>query len=780
MSRAFHYKTPHELAAHAAAMGLELPLEPDLGVLFTPIEIGGRRVGNRLAILPMEGCDAQADGAPGELTLRRFERLGAGGAKLIWGEACAVVPEGRANPRQLWANQARIADFAHLVSSTRRAHRAANGDDGDLLIGLQLTHSGRYSFARPLLATHDPLLDPRTVLDRESGARAGPDAPLITDSELDRLQDHYLAAARLAQDAGFDFVDLKQCHRYLLNELLGARARPGKYGGPFENRTRFIRDLVARLRHECPRLLIATRVNAYDGVPFEKGQAGLGEPSRLRPRIHAAFGAPDDDPAAEDPAEPLAMVRALVELGLALVCVTAGNPYASPHLLRPFEYPPPDGYEPPEHPLLGVDRHFRLTAAFQHAFPPLPVVGSGYSWLQAYAFQAGAANVAAGRSSLVGIGRGALSQPDFARRLAHGEPLDRKRICRTFSLCTALMRSKHNDQGQFPAGCPPFDKAVYGPIWEAAKKATEAVSAAVALLVILAARPAFAADPPLAPPPTDPPPRAASSCDLVYRGNVWFGLGDFDQAMAAYSEALKLAPGDPTALLFRARAWTDHMDFVRAIADYSALVALDPSNAAYRLERGRSWSRQGRHAPAIADLNAALTLSPRDPEIWLARGIEWRKDIKFDAALADFEQAIVLDPAFALAYLARGQVFRQRKQPALAIAEYERLLVVDPESAPAHEALARILATSFDERIRNGPRAVAAARAASETAFGRDADYLDTLAAALAEAGDYPAAVKTQNQALAILRESAMGRTRKANQFDYRLALYQNRRPARE
>jgi 2,4-dienoyl-CoA reductase-like NADH-dependent reductase (Old Yellow Enzyme family) len=170
-----------------------------------------------------------------------------------------------------------------------------------------------------------------------------------------------------------------------------------------------------------------------------------------------------------DLAEPIALVGMLRDLGVGLVNVSMGNPYASPHLLRPFEYPPPDGYETPEHPLIGVDRHFQLTAAVQAAYPELAVVGSGYSWLQAYAFEAGAANVAAGRTTFVGIGRGALTQPDFARRLRAGEPLDRKRLCRTFSYCTALMRSKHNEMGQFATGCPPFDKQVYGPIWDEAR-----------------------------------------------------------------------------------------------------------------------------------------------------------------------------------------------------------------------------------------------------------------------------------------------------------------------
>jgi len=172
--------------------------------------------------------------------------------------------------------------------------------------------------------------------------------------------------------------------------------------------------------------------------------------------------------AGPDRADPL--VGKLREAAVELVNVSLGNPYASPHLVRPFEYPPPDGYETPQHPLIGVDRHFRLTAEIQRAFPDLTVVGSGYSWLQAFAPLAAAANVRAGRTTFVGIGRGALAQPDFGRRIMAGEALDPKRLCRTFSYCTALMRSKHNDLGQFAAGRPPFDKEVYGPIWDEARR----------------------------------------------------------------------------------------------------------------------------------------------------------------------------------------------------------------------------------------------------------------------------------------------------------------------
>lgn len=479
MSRDFKYKTAEALAADAASRGLDVRLRADLSPLAEPIAVAGRAVGNRLALQPMEGCDGTADGSPGELTYRRYERFGAGGAKLIWGEAAAVAPEGRANTRQLVIDEGHAPGLARLVDLTRAAHRAEWGDDSDLLVGIQLTHSGRYSVPRPILAQHDPLLDPRTVLDRATGRTAAPDSPLIADADLDRLQDRYAAAAGVAFRVGFDFVDLKQCHKYLLCELLSAQTRPGKYGGSFENRTRFAREVVARLRAENPAGVVATRLNVFDGVPFDfdgvpferNGRDAPGVRSPLTPPVLSAWGTSASDPFEPDLAEPLALVGALRALGVGLVNVTMGNPYASPHLVRPYEYAPVDGYLAPEHPLIGVARHFRLTAAVQRAYPDLPVVGSGYSWLQAYAFQAGAANVADGGAAFVGIGRGALSQPDFGRHVLRGAPLDGKRICRTFSYCTALMRAKDHPLGQFPTGCPPFDKATYGPIWDDARPA---------------------------------------------------------------------------------------------------------------------------------------------------------------------------------------------------------------------------------------------------------------------------------------------------------------------
>ncbi|WP_165222435.1 oxidoreductase [Aquisphaera insulae] len=469
MSRYFKYKHANDLLADSRTLGLDVRLDSDLTPLLAPVRVGGRILGNRLAIQPMEGCDSEPDGAPSELTFRRYRRFGAGGAKLIWGEACAVVPEGRANPRQLVINEATAPALGRLLRDCRSAHREAMGKDDDLLVGLQLTHSGRYSYPRPILAQHDPLLDPRTILDRATGATVTTADPLISDDELDRLQDAFVVAAGLAFGIGFDFVDLKQCHRYLLNELLAARSRQGKYGGSFENRTRFIRDLTSRLRAEFPRAILASRMNIFDGIPYQKGPDGTGIPVPPGSPMTSCWGTSATDPLEADLSEPKALIGLLKGAGLDLLNVSIGNPYASPHLVRPFEYAPPDGYETPEHPLIGVDRHFRLTAELQRAHPDVPIVGSGYSWLQSFALQAGAANVRDGMATFVGIGRGSLSQPDFGRKAIEGKPLEPKKICRTFSYCTALMRSKHNEMGQFPTGCPPFDKEVYGPIWDEAK-----------------------------------------------------------------------------------------------------------------------------------------------------------------------------------------------------------------------------------------------------------------------------------------------------------------------
>ena len=395
--------------------------------------------------------------------------MAAAARKLIWGEATAISDEGRANPRQLWLHDGSVSAIEAMISRCRQSHRGAFGNDHDLIVGLQLTHSGRYGYRRSLIATHDPILDPLTT-DKSTGRRIDESYPLLTDDELKRFEDQYFVAARLAAKIGVDFIDLKQCHRYLLSELLAAKNRPGPYGGSLENRTRLVRNVVQRIRAEVPHLLIASRFNAYDGIPYRAIKAGAtGEPCPHAVPLETAFGTDSRDHWQEDSTEPKKLAGWLREWGVQLLNVTAGNPYSNPHIVRPADNPPTDGYDAPEHPLLGVLRHFRLAASIQAAVPDVPVIGSGYSWLQDFAPHAAAANVSSGAVAMAGLGRGALAQPDFGRCLEEKGELDRLRICRTFSYCTNLMRSKDHPLGQYPTGCPPFDKEVYAPLWKEAE-----------------------------------------------------------------------------------------------------------------------------------------------------------------------------------------------------------------------------------------------------------------------------------------------------------------------
>ena len=442
------------LAREIARLGLDIPLEPAVRESLKPVTIGGRRAGNRMVVHPMEGCDGTLDGKPDEITFHRWGRFARGGAKVLWGEACAVVPEGRANTRQLLFSKANADELKRLIGFARDEHRKACGNADDFLVGLQLTHSGRFAFPAPSVLVRDPVIDAFT--------KTGADAPVLTDDSLDRLQDAYVAAAKMSRDAGCDFIDLKQCHRYLLNEMLGAKTRPGKYGGSLENRTRFVRTLLGRIRSDVGRdLLLATRMNIFDAVPYRKRADGIGEPVETPKPYLNAFGVDPDDPLKPDLREPIEAIRLLREAGLQFLNVSAGCPYTNPHFLRPADTPPPDGYEMPESGLVGVDRHFRMAAEIQRAFPDLPVVGTGYSYLREYAAEAGEANLRAGRISMVGLGRGAIAYPDWVKDLQEKGRLEKLKACITVSYCTTLMRSKNNELGQYAAGCVPRDP-VYG------------------------------------------------------------------------------------------------------------------------------------------------------------------------------------------------------------------------------------------------------------------------------------------------------------------------------
>jgi NADPH2 dehydrogenase len=465
-----------ELAADIEELQLPVLLEGDpekvKQILSRPVRVGAFSVGNSIAIHPMEGCDATLGGQPDELTFRRYERFGRGGAKLIWFEATAVVQEGRANPRQLLLTENSAKVFEELLIRTRRVHREIYQTSEDLLEVLQLTHSGRYSHPFPLIVQRHPVLDGLTFLDRGKAIKIPDDYAVLSDDYLERLEDHFVDAARIARRIGFKGIDIKLTHGYLGNELLGARTRSGKYGGSLENRSRFARNVVSKIRSEFgPDFLIATRLGVHDSVPFElDSQTGRGKPRAYPLPYDYGFGVSRENPLVPDLKEPLDLIRMLKEEGVALFNISLGNPYVNPHIGRPFEKPDEGNYWPPEHPLIGVARHFEICATLQQAFPSLIFVGTGYSWLQHFQINAGAANIRDGRVSLMGIGRGALAYPEFASdALTKGE-LDPTRTCKTLTFCTYLMRQKKHPLGQFPTGCPPFDKDVYGPIIREARR----------------------------------------------------------------------------------------------------------------------------------------------------------------------------------------------------------------------------------------------------------------------------------------------------------------------
>jgi NADPH2 dehydrogenase len=422
--------------------------------LAQPVRVGRFMAANSMAIHPMEGCDGTLDGTPGELTWRRYRRFGSGGAALIWFEATAVREDGRANTRQLWIHPGNVAEFARLREVL-----------GGALAPMQLTHSGRYSVPRRVVACHNPHIDRKTATP--------PDHPVISDGELERLEDDYVRAAGLALEAGFEAVDIKAVHGYLISELLGAKTRAGAYGGPLENRLRFLRNVIGKLRAAFGRrLLIAVRLNAFDGVPYLRDPAtGIGRPCDFETPFAHGWGVDPADPLREDLTEVKQAIAWLRESGVELLGVSLGSPYLNPHIGRPFEKPDEGNYEPPEHPLLGVDRHFRIAAELQQAFPDLPMVGTGYSWLQRYAINAGAHNVASGAIRFFGVGRNALAYPDFARDVIEKGELDERRCCKTLTFCTYLMRQKNHPLGQFPTGCPPFDKEGYGEVIKQARHA---------------------------------------------------------------------------------------------------------------------------------------------------------------------------------------------------------------------------------------------------------------------------------------------------------------------
>jgi NADPH-dependent glutamate synthase beta subunit-like oxidoreductase/2,4-dienoyl-CoA reductase-like NADH-dependent reductase (Old Yellow Enzyme family) len=447
----FRLRNTTDLKRLSKQLGVNVEAIEDVSILSEPVKVGELVIPNSMAVHPMEGCDGDSQGRPGKLTLRRYERFAAGGAGLIWAEATAVVPEGRANPRQLWIHEKNKESFASMVKMMRQTAAESMGPDYKPVIVLQLTHSGRYSKpegkAHPIIAQRDPYRDPlapQPKPDPNRTSRIPDNWPHVTDDYLDKLQDAYVEATRIAFEVGFDAVDIKSCHGYLINELFGCRDRKGKYGGSFENRTRFPLEVIDNIHNELGEdAAVTMRLGIYDSIPYPYGWA-IDENDYTKP----------------DLTEPMKLIGLLQQRGLGLINVTVANPYYNPHVGRPFNETIVGGYEEPEHPLVGVDRLFNLTGEIQKQFPGIVIVGTGYSWLRTLFANVAAANKTNGLTTLVGAGRMAFAYPDFAKDIISDGRMYPEKVCVSCSACTQIMR----DAGM--TGCVVRDNEVYGPIFE--------------------------------------------------------------------------------------------------------------------------------------------------------------------------------------------------------------------------------------------------------------------------------------------------------------------------
>ena len=483
-------KSVADFRSHVAALGIDLPCEDSIATgnaspLSQPVPgvtINGKTIGNRWAVQPMEGWDGTFTGGVTDEVRHRWRRFGESGAKLVYGgEAMAVRPDGRANPNQLIISDENKAGLAELIEILKAAHQDRSGRTDDLVIGFQLTHSGR--FCKP---TDKKRMEPRVafrhpILDRKFGVTS--DTQVFTDGEIEELIECYIRAAKIAWDVGADFVDVKHCHGYLLHEFLGAHTRPGKYGGSFENRTRILREILEGIRASGNRIEFGVRLSGFDFVPFRPDPA-LSQPGKPGPGIpedfshclpyRYGFGVQANNPIEPDLTETYQFAELCLRLGVKVLNLSAGSPYYNPHIQRPAAYPPSDGYQPPEDPLVGVARQINAARQVKQRLgevrsskseertkepstldprPSTPlIVGTAYSYLQEYLPHVAQYVVRQGWTDMVGIGRMVLSYPTIFADAVEKGALNTKFICRTFSDCTTAPRNG------LISGCYPLDQ----------------------------------------------------------------------------------------------------------------------------------------------------------------------------------------------------------------------------------------------------------------------------------------------------------------------------------
>ena len=239
--RKFDYKNLNEVKSDIQELGVNMPLSTNLESLAKPIEVHGKTVKNRIAIQPLECFDASLEGTPSDLTFRRYRRLSAGGSGMIWFESVSTTPRSQTSRWQSRINEKNLPVFQRLLYEIRDS--ASDGIPPYVIV--QITNSGRNSRLDGDGKFTDGI--PQNIVV-ENPYLPKPNAVVMTDEELDHAIEEYVTTAKLIKEAGFDAIDIRACHGYLVSETLSAFTRENsKYGGSFENPTGVLLEIIDRV-----------------------------------------------------------------------------------------------------------------------------------------------------------------------------------------------------------------------------------------------------------------------------------------------------------------------------------------------------------------------------------------------------------------------------------------------------------------------------------------------------------------------------------------------------
>jgi 2,4-dienoyl-CoA reductase-like NADH-dependent reductase (Old Yellow Enzyme family) len=395
-------------------------------MMSSPISIGNKTAPNRIVFQPMECNDADSSGDPSDLTVNRYRRFAEGGAGVIFSESLTLTTASRARKSQMAITEQNADGLARLIKTMREVNQ-------DSLILFQLNQSGRLSEA-----AFSKVISVYPTGD--------PDIHVLTEEEIEEISDNFVKATVIAKQVGADGIDFKHCHGYVCTEMIQpANVRNDRYGGSFENRTRFFRETAHKMKAAIndDSFILGVRFNFYDGVTGGFGTAGPEE-------------------VVEDFSEPLAFAKMMEDEGMHYINVSAG--IAGSDLTQPSKKYPE-----------GVYRLFGWAQAVKQAVG-IPVIGSGYTYLRdgknklpepdqekkSFVYWA-EKNLRDGNVDMVGVGRQSLADPRFAQKILAGD-------AKAVNYCTICDRCLELMFAQQAVGCAVHDK-FYRDLYRNLKKA---------------------------------------------------------------------------------------------------------------------------------------------------------------------------------------------------------------------------------------------------------------------------------------------------------------------